>query len=43
MRAYCEPRGDTYVIADVVAAERTPAPQEDILVTAGAQQSLDLP
>jgi 2-aminoadipate transaminase len=30
------------VIVDVMAAERTPARQEDILVTAGAQQGLDL-
>lgn len=30
------------VIVDVMAAEKTPARQEDILVTAGAQQGLDL-
>jgi 2-aminoadipate transaminase len=30
------------VIVEVMAAERTPARQEDILVTAGAQQGLDL-
>ena len=30
------------LIVDVMAAERTPARQEDILVTAGAQQGLDL-
>ena len=30
------------VIVDVMAAEETPARQEDILVTAGAQQALDL-